>query len=193
MTIADGKAVVIGLAAAATMTIAATAVQARQGRESQPSGQAAAARGQYLVEAAGCHDCHTPKKMGPNGPEPDMSRALSGQPGDAAVPPPPKLPPGPWIAMTTGDMTAWSGPWGVSYAANLTPDPTTGLGAWTETMFISAIRNGKHMGTGRPLLPPMPWQAVRNMTDADLTALFAYLRTLKPIKNVVPPPTPPAQ
>ena len=95
--------------------------------------------------------------------------------------------------MTTGDMTTWAGPWGVSYAANLTPDPTTGLGAWNEQMFIGALRNGKHMGSGRPVLPPMPWQAFRNFTDADLKAIFAYLRTLKPIKNAVPPPMPPAQ
>ncbi len=97
------------------------------------------------------------------------------------------------MAMTTGDMTTWAGPWGVSYAANLTPDPTTGLGAWNEQMFIAALRNGKHMGSGRPVLPPMPWQAFRNFTDADLKAIFAYLRTLKPIKNAVPPPMPPAQ
>jgi cytochrome c553 len=193
MRIANGKAVAVGLAAAAAMTIAAGGVHVHGQQAQQGPAQAAVARGKFLADTGGCHDCHTPKNMTANGPEPDMSRALSGSPADAKVPAPPKLPPGPWIAMTTGDMTAWAGPWGISYAANLTPDPTTGIGAWTEAMFVSAIRNGKHMGTGRPILPPMPWQALRNMTDADLKALFAYLRTLKPIKNAVPAPTPPAQ
>lgn len=193
MTMANGKAVAFGLAAAAAMTMAAGTAHVHGQQAQQGPDEAAVARGKYLAETSGCHDCHTPKKMGADGPEFDLSRALSGAPGDAKTPPAPKLPPGPWIAMTTNDMTTWAGPWGVSYAANLTPDPTTGLGAWTEEMFIGALRNGKHMGAGRPLLPPMPWKTVGLMTDADLEALFAYLRTLKPIKNIVPPPTPPAQ
>ncbi len=149
-------------------------------------------RGAYLVEFGGCHDCHTPKKMGGNGmPEPIPALALSGHPADMQLPPAPKLPSGPWIAATTGSMTAWSGPWGVSYAANLTPDPETGLGKWTEQNFIEAMRTGRHMGRGRPILPPMPWDDVKKLTDSDLKAMFAYLRSLPAIKNRVPDPTPP--
>ena len=55
--------------------------------------------------------------------------------------------------------TAWSGPWGVSFTANLTPDPETGLGRWTLRNFMDTIRSGRHMGRGRPILPPMPWTA----------------------------------
>src|SRR5262245_52596471 len=97
-------------------------------------------RGEYLVNAMGCHDCHTPKKMGPNGPEFDMSRALSGHPEGSPLPPPPKLSDGTWVAATTWDLTAWSGPWGVSYPFNLTPDENTGLGIWTEEMFVKTMR-----------------------------------------------------
>jgi hypothetical protein len=82
--------------------------------------------------------------------------------------------------------------WGISYAANLTPDRETGLGAWTEQNFVDTMRTGRHMGRGRPILPPMPWQMVKNLTDQDLKAVFAYLRTLPTVKNRVPQPTPPA-
>jgi mono/diheme cytochrome c family protein len=150
-----------------------------------------AARGQYLVETLGCSDCHTPKKMGPDGPEIDTSRLLSGHRQDAVLPAPPAAR-GPWIASANSDFTAWSGPWGISYAFNLTPDRNTGLGIWTEEMFVKAIRTGRHMGVSRPILPPMPWQMYRNLTDDDLKAVYAYLRTLKPIHNRVPDPVPPA-
>jgi mono/diheme cytochrome c family protein len=144
-------------------------------------------RGKYLVSSAGCHDCHTPHIMGPNGPEPDMSRMLSGHPEGAKITKGPKLDM-PWGAAVTADMTAWSGPWGVSYTANLTPDQNTGLGNWTEDMFVKAIREGKHMGTSRPILPPMPWPAFRNFTDEDLKAIFAYLKSIPPVTNHVPDP-----
>ncbi|MFZ5663430.1 MAG: c-type cytochrome [Pseudomonadota bacterium] len=88
--------------------------------------------------------------------------------------------------------TAWAGPWGVSYTANLTPDPDTGLGKWTVRNFIDTIRSGRHLGRGRPILPPMPIQMYRHMTDQDLEAIYTYLRTLPPIRNAVPEPQPPA-
>ena len=144
-------------------------------------------RGQYIVTTAGCNDCHTPHKMGPNGPEPDMSRMLSGHPEGMKLPKSPKLDM-PWAFSGAATMTAWSGPWGVSYTANLTPDQNTGLGIWTEDQFIRALREGKHMGTSRPILPPMPWPAFKNFTDEDLKAIFAYLRSIPPITNHVPDP-----
>jgi hypothetical protein len=86
--------------------------------------------------------------------------------------------------------TAWAGPWGISYTANLTSDPNTGVGGgvWTEENFMTAMREGKHMGTSRPILPPMPWQWIGQHTDEDLKAIFAYLKTVKPIRNQVPDP-----
>ena len=147
-------------------------------------------RGKYLVNFGGCNDCHTPLKMGSKGPEPDFSRMLSGHPGDMQLPPPPKLENSPWFAATAG-MTAWAGPWGISYAANLTPDENTGLGIWTEEMFIKAMRTGKHMGESREILPPMPWQNAATLTDEDLKAVFAYLRSIPAIKNQVPEPIAP--
>jgi hypothetical protein len=148
-------------------------------------------RGKYLVTAIGCNDCHTPFKMGPKGPEPDMTRFLSGHPQDMVLPPAPAPAP-PWIGSFAATMTAWSGPWGVSFTRNLTPDKETGLGDWTEQNFIATFRTGKRMGKGRDLLPPMPIPAFKNMTDGDLKAIFAYLQTIPAVKNKVPEPLPPA-
>jgi hypothetical protein len=149
------------------------------------------ARGEHLVLVSGCHDCHTPLKLGANGPEPDFSRALSGHPAELEMPPVPELPPGPWNGVMSATNTAWAGPWGVSFTANLTPDPETGTGKWTRQMFVDTINNGRHMGAGRPLLPPMPYPMYKNYSADDLGAIFAYLQSLPPIKNAVPAPRPP--
>jgi mono/diheme cytochrome c family protein len=146
-------------------------------------------RGKYLVTLGGCADCHTPLKLGPRGPEPDLSRYLAGHPEEVKLPPP-DLKPGPWFAATAG-MTAWAGPWGISYAANLTPDTNTGMGIWTEEMFMKAMRTGKHMSVSRNILPPMPWQNLASLTDDDLRAVYAYLRSIPPVMNQVPDPVPP--
>lgn len=151
------------------------------------AGSVAIARGKYLVDAMGCHDCHTPMKMGDNGPEPDMTRALSGHPQGKALPTPPP-PNGPWITSVSDTFTAWTGPWGISYTRNLTPDKETGLGEWTEQQFLDTIRTGRRQGRGRQLLPPMPWPAIKNLNDADLKAIFAYLQSLEPMANRVPEP-----
>lgn len=148
-------------------------------------------RGRYLVAAIACNDCHTPWHLGPNGPEPDPSRELSGHPSDLLMPPAPKLPAGPWAMVFSATNTAWSGPWGVSFTANLTPDEETGLGRWSEETFIATLRTGRHLGIGRPLLPPMPAAAYAKLTDADLRSIFRYLSTLPPIHNRVPEPLPP--
>ncbi len=149
-------------------------------------------RGQYLAQFGGCHDCHTPKVMTPKGPELDKSRLLSGHPSHASLPAPPQgvLGPTRWGATATSDLTAWAGPWGISFAANLTPD-ATGLGGWTAQQFIQTMRTGRHVGVGRALLPPMPWFDVAVLTDQDLKALFAYLQSLRPISNQVPQPIAP--
>lgn len=147
-------------------------------------------RGAYLVRAMGCHDCHTPWKEGPKGPEPDLTRALSGHPSDVPLPAPPK-PQGPWIWSGAATNTAFAGPWGVSFTANLTPDSETGLGRWTAETFITALRTGRHEGKGRPILPPMPWSMIRNLNDEDLRSVFEYLQSLPPIRNRVPTPVDP--
>jgi len=150
------------------------------------------ARGEYIVKTSACHDCHTPLKMGPKGPERDMTRMLSGHPAQLAMPPAPALrPDAPWNATISATMTAWSGPWGTSFTANLTPDKETGLGGWTPRNFVETIRNGRHQGRGRPLLPPMPWEVYSNLTDDDLESVFAYLQSIPPVKNRVTQPLPP--
>ena len=120
-----------------------------------------------------------------------MSRALSGHPPDIVIAAPGKLPE-PWVGAMSATNSAWTGPWGVSFAANLTPDQNTGLGIWTEDMFMKAVRTGRHMGVSREILPPMPWLNLGAMTDDDLRAMFAYLRSITPIHNRVPDPLPPA-
>lgn len=149
------------------------------------------ARGKYLVTTSVCNDCHTPWKMGPNGPEPDMSRMLSGHPQEFEPGVAPK-PQNGWALSAAHTMTAWTGPWGTSYTANLTPDPETGLGKWTLRNFKDTIRTGRHHGRGRAILPPMPIPMYRNFDDADLEAIFAYLQSIPPVRNKVPEPLPPA-
>jgi len=150
-------------------------------------------RGKYLVTFGGCHDCHTPKVPGPDGtPVLDAKRLLAGHPADV---PPPAWAPGDLekknvAAATNAALTAWAGPWGVSFAINLTPDKETGIAEWSEDMFLKMARTGKHQGqpNGRDILPPMPWFNMKDMSDDDLKAIWAYLRSIPPIKNQVPLP-----
>jgi len=188
------------LAAVAGALALAVASQARPAEPpAAPADPAAAkvSRGAYLVAIGGCNDCHTPFKMGPHGAEPDMTMMLAGHPEKLEMPPAP-APSGPWIWSGAATNTAFAGPWGISYARNLTPDKETGMGRWSEAQFVRAMRTGKHLGmeSGRPILPPMPWPGVARMTDDDLSALFAYLQSVPPIKNAapqsIPAPPPPA-
>ncbi|HEV8286190.1 MAG TPA: diheme cytochrome c-553 [Chitinophagaceae bacterium] len=147
-------------------------------------------RGDYLTITSGCHDCHSPKKFGPHGEMMlDSSKLLSGHPAEMPMPPInlKSLEPGQWMSLS-GDLTAFVGPWGMSYTANLTPDSATGIGTWSETHFINAIRNGKHLGDGRPIMPPMPWEFIGKMTDDDLKSIYVFLKSLPPIKNAVHAP-----
>jgi hypothetical protein len=150
------------------------------------------ARGKYLVNLGACNKCHSPKVITAMGSVPDTSRLLSGHP---ASDPPVKIDPGllknEQLIFVTRDYTEWIGPWGVSFTANLTPDNETGLGTWTEDLFIKAIRSGKHMGIGRPILEPMTWKFLAKLKDEDLKSIFAYLQSLPAIHNQVPDPVPP--
>lgn len=147
-------------------------------------------RGGYLMTVGGCHDCHTPMKFDPNlgMPVPQMDRMLSGHPEGA---PDPVNEPGKGDNAVIGPtFTAFKLPFGTVYAANLTPDAETGTGLWSEDDFIRTIRSGKHRGaeSGRPILPPMPWRNVREMSDDDLKAVYAFLQSIPAIKNRVPEP-----
>ena len=182
------------IAAAIILTsVLATATVGATAPEQKPAAAGKIARGKFLVDIMGCHDCHTPWKVGPKGPEMDMSRALSGHPEDLKMPPAPALPPGPWMMAAAGTMTAWSGPWGVSFTMNLTPDKETGLGDWTLEQFIATMKTGKDRGKGRPLLPPMPYFNLAKLSDEDLASVFAYLQSLPPMKNRVPQPIDPPE
>ena len=181
------------LAGAAALLLASCSGPAEQAPAPEiPTVQEITARGKYLVNSMGCHDCHSPKLMGPKGPYPDPDRLLSGHPADEPLPPlDPKANPG-WANLTMG-LTAAHGPWGISFAANLTSD-ATGIGDWTEEQFKRAMKQGLYKGIegSRPLLPPMPWQNFAEVTDEDIHAIFTYLKSTKPVANVVPAPIPPA-
>lgn len=164
-------------------------------RESASVGNDAASRvsrGEYLVAVTGCGDCHTPLIPGPDGtPIPDPARTLAGHPAEIALVPPSLVGDG-WAWAGAASNTAFAGPWGVSFAPNLTPAAGSGLGLYTEDSFVQALRTGKHFGVGRPILPPMPWTAYARMTDEDLRAIYAYLSTLPAVDNTAPNPLPPS-
>lgn len=152
-------------------------------------------RGKYLVELGGCNLCHTPKIMTPSGMELDESRMLSGHPEDAVDSSytAEALNNEGTITQSNFHLTKWTGPWGTSFAANLTPDEETGIGSWTEDIFIETIRSGRHMGSGRRILLPMPVQVFAQFTDDDLKAIFTYLKSIPAVKNRVPSPIPAAE
>ncbi len=177
------------LIAAATLVLVAARSRGGFADAGRLSHSERIARGAYLVTIGGCNDCHTPWIEGPEGPEPDMTRRLSGHPEDMALAAPTAVDEN-WPWQGAGSNTAYAGPWGVSFAANLTPDELTGTGIWTEDIFVQTLRTGRHWGHARPILPPMPWQAYRWMTDEDLRAIYAFLRTVPPIRNQVPEPIP---
>jgi mono/diheme cytochrome c family protein len=150
------------------------------------------ARGKYIANIGGCNDCHSPKLMTQMGPVPDTTKLLSGYhetlpilPIDTSL-----TSPGKWI-ITNDELTKWVGPWGITFAANITPDSATGIGAWTLDNFTATMRTGKHLGTGRMILPPMPWQSVGQLSDEDMKALFTYIQSVPAINNRVPNPVPP--
>jgi len=181
------------LAVCASLVVVSCAGQQQPVAEKSPE-PSPVERGRYLVTVAGCHDCHSPKLMTDKGPVPDPARLLSGHPQDLPLPTidPSQLGPGKWVLFNE-QLTAAVGPWGVSFSANLTSDKETGVGAWPEALFVQTLRTGKHLGSGRPLLPPMPWPNLAEASDADLKAIFAYLQTVPAIRNQVPEPIAPPE
>lgn len=148
--------------------------------------------GEHLISVGGCGDCHTPKKLTPQGPVDDSSLMLSGHPAQFPLPDIDRTILESRKMFASQTLSFWIGPWGVSFAANLTPD-STGILAWTEDQFITSLRDGYSKGikSNRRLLPPMPLQTTKHYTDDELRAMFAYLKTIKPVKNAVPQPLPP--
>jgi mono/diheme cytochrome c family protein len=151
-------------------------------------------RGKILITVGDCDVCHTPKKFGPNGPELDMTRRFSGRTEGMELAPVDTSLLHNW-GYLSHDLSAFVGPWGISFPANLTPDNETGIGTWQAEMFINAIRIGKHLGVadGRPILPPMPTQNLAQLSDEDLKAMFMYLKSMPAVKNKVPDPLTPNQ
>lgn len=188
------KLMIVLSAAIALMVISCEKQQQAPVVESYQAEKAAMIeRGKYLVNAMGCDDCHSPKRMGPNGVEIIQELRFSGYPSNAPVQEIDKenLQKG-WV-LFAGDLTSSVGPWGQSFSANITSD-ATGIGNWSEENFLTAIKKGKYKGieSGRDLLPPMPWFAYKNLTDEDLKSIFAFLQTTNPVQNVVPAPIAPS-
>jgi hypothetical protein len=138
-------------------------------------------RGKYLVDHLGeCVGCHTPLGKGGSG-DPDMNLYLSGVPAKFAG-----------AKEGPPQVAGFPGPKGARfYPKNLTPDPETGMGKWTEEQFVKALKEGvRPDGTKYPR-SQMEWEFYGNMTEADIRAMYRYLRTIKPIKNKVPDNIPP--
>ena len=150
-------------ALAATSTSAVLAIIAIScARQSATTPMTPLERGKYLAIIGGCNDCHTP---GTFYGAPDTTRLLS------------------------GSELGWSGPWGTTYARNLTPD-STGLGAWSEDDIVNALRTGQRPDHS-PILPPMPWPNYARMTDEDLHAVAAYLKSIPAVAHRMPDRLPP--
>jgi hypothetical protein len=149
-------------------------------------------KGEYLVTVAGCNDCHSPKIITNLGPVPDPARLLSGHPANEMPATYDSISSKGWILFSFSGTSA-HGPWGTSFAANITPD-STGIGSWTSNQFLNAMQNGYYHGIEgtRKLLPPMPWQTYAKMKKEDILAIFEYLKSIKPVKNIIPAAIPPA-
>jgi mono/diheme cytochrome c family protein len=169
-----------------------TQIQCTSPQEKTIDQSAMIKRGAYLVNFGGCNDCHTPKVFTDMGPMPDTTKLLSGHQHDSTLPlvDTSVIGPGKWY-LSNSDLTAWVGPWGISFSSNITPDQQTGIGGWTEEVFVRTMRTGLHLGAGRPILPPMPFMGLAGLNDEDLKSVYAYLMSIKPLRNKVPEPVPP--
>jgi hypothetical protein len=136
-------------------------------------------RGNYLVNYLGhCAGCHTP--LAPNG-ESDMNLYLSGVPSKYAG-----------TKVGRSQVAGFPGPRGARfYAKNLTPDPETGLGRWSEEQFVQTFKNGVRSDGTKYAVSPMEWNIYANMKEEDVRAMYRYLRTIKAIPNKVPANIPP--
>ena len=149
-------------------------------------------KGKIITEIFGCADCHSPKIKEGEFLVNDPDKLFSGHPQDNVLPqfPPDIIGPDKWRGLFTDSMTAWGGPWGISYSANLTPDKKTGIGELTEENFVSILNIGIHSNMNRKLMQPMPWKEISELRNEDLKAVYKYLRTVKPVKNKVPESVP---
>ena len=184
--------VVLGLAAITTLVLMACQANSAGSKKEKPvivSKDSLINRGAYLVYTMLCDDCHSPKKMGPNGPEIIPELRLSGARQNTKLPPLDVSDIKKGWTLFNEDFTSIAGAWGVSFAGNLTSDET-GIGNWTEEQFKKAITQGKYKGldNSRPLLSPMPWPQFSILNDADIKAIYTYLKSTKPVRNVVPAP-----
>lgn len=163
-----------------------------ENKKETPKPEEIVEKGKYLVGIMGCNDCHSPKKMGPNGPEIIPELMLSGFPAKSEIVKFDSKMLSAGFSMFYPDLTAGAGPWGISFAGNLTPHET-GIGNWTEEQFKKALTQGKYKGIdgARTLLPPMPWMNYVNLKDDDLHAMFMYLKSIPAVNNLVPAPITP--
>ena len=116
-------------------------------------------RGEYLATIMDCGGCHT---TGVFLGKPDPAKYLAGSEVGFQIP-----------------------GLGIFYPPNLTPDPETGLGKWSEAEIVNAVRKGERPD-GRILAPAMPYSHYGKLTDEDAFALAAYLKSLKPVRNAAP-------
>jgi len=146
----------LGVLACVVLVMAVTAATKPMPKRASPANLIA--RGEHLATVMSCNDCHTPGSMFG---APDFSRKLS------------------------GSELGWQGPWGVTFARNLTPDMETGLGKWSKEDIVKALRSGTRPD-GSILQPPMPWQNYTALTDDEAMAIAAYLKSIPAVSHKVP-------
>jgi mono/diheme cytochrome c family protein len=129
-------------------------------------------RGEYLVELLGCGSCHTDGAL--EG-VPDFDKSLAGSSIGIAY------------SNPMGDHLP-----GIAFPPNLTPDLETGLGAWTDKQIMDAVKMGAGRHSNRKIVI-MPWQGYSRMTEEDVAAIVAYLRSIKPVRHKVPDEVMPGQ
>jgi Cytochrome c len=144
------------------MNIILNTIPVKADPQTKPSTEDSVANGKYLFNIAACHDCHTPY---------DKGKFVE----SAAI----------------GGGRVFPVPGGMVTSANITPDKETGIGSWTRDIFIQHFAmyrdstNAHRVVKLGEMQTIMPWTMYSNMTDRDLANIYAYIQTIKPIKNNV--------
>jgi len=142
--------IAVALAAVAAVTTTAIFLLAARAADSEIE------RGKYLVNLAGCNDCHTP---GYFFGKPDAAQYLGGSD----------------VAFEIPGLGAFAG-------SNVTPDKETGIGNWTIEQIVTTLQTGQRPD-GRILAPIMPWRAFAGLSRQDATAIAAYLKSIPPVNH----------
>ena len=160
----------------------------REGKGPKNFSDRQVSEGEALVMEARCNFCHTPE-LAEN--DKYFGKILFGHPSDKKLPDLPNAPVGSqqWLEVVSNlDSTVWIAGDKIVFSANITPDRETGIGKWSNEDFINTIRTGMHPGWKKELNKPMPWLDYAKLSNEQLTSIYSYLMSQKPVYNKVPGP-----